>query len=223
VKAIEGAGIGFAYGGTPLFSDVNIFVSEGECAALTGPSGCGKSTLCYILSGVIPRSIEADYTGTARLYGDDIKTLTLKQTVERVGIVFQDPDAQLFSPTVEDEIAFGPENICLPREEIEKRISAALASVGMRRYRYAKPSKLSGGQKQLVALAASLALKPKAVILDEALSQLDSDSTSLVKQAILKQKAQGKAILLVEHDHENLDIADRIYAFSEGTLKEVRV
>ncbi len=220
MKAVEGIEIGFAYGKMPLFSDVNIYISEGECVALTGPSGCGKSTLCYILSGIIPRSIEADYSGEVRLYGDDIKVLTLKQTVERVGIVLQDPDAQLFSPTVEDEIAFGPENVCLPREEIGRRISEALMSVGMQEYRYAKPSKLSGGQKQLVALAASLALRPQTVILDEALSQLDEDSTMLIKEAILKQKAQGRAILLVEHDEKNLDIADRVYTFADGTLKE---
>lgn len=223
MKAIEGIGISFSYCQTPLFSDVNIHVSEGECVAITGPSGCGKTTLCFILSGIIPRSIEADYSGEAKLYGDNVKTLTLKQMVERIGIVLQDPDAQLFSPTVEDEIAFGPENICLPREKIEERISAALESVGMQEYRYAKPSKLSGGQKQLVALAASLALKPRAVILDEAFSQLDTDSTLLVKQAILRQKTQGRAVLLVEHDDENLDIADRVYAFSRGTLKEVRL
>jgi energy-coupling factor transport system ATP-binding protein len=219
--ALEAVGLSFAYDDALLFSAADISVSKGECVALTGPSGCGKSTLCYILSGIIPRSIEGNVGGTVWLFGDDIRTLSLEETVKRVGIVFQNPDSQLFSSTVEDEIAFGPENLCLPREEIEKRIAKALSSVGMQQYRYANPAQLSGGQKQLVALAASLALEPPALIFDEALSQLDSDSTMLVKQAIRMQKEQGRAILLVEHDANNLDIADRIYTFSHGSIKEV--
>ncbi len=219
--ALEAVGLSFTYKDTPLFSNVNITVAEGECVALTGPSGCGKSTLCYILSGIIPRSIDGNISGTVRLFGDELSDLSLEETVKRVGIVFQNPDSQLFSPTVEDEIAFGPENLCLPREEIGKRITAALSCVGMQEYRYANPAQLSGGQKQLVALAASLALEPHALIFDEALSQLDTDSTVLVKQAAKTQKEQGKAVLLVEHDPDNLDIADRIYTFSNGSVKEV--
>ena len=221
MKAMEGIGVSFAYDEAVLFSDLDMCVSEGECVAITGPSGCGKSTLCYILSGIIPRSMEGNFKGKVKLFGDDISTLSLEETVIRIGIVFQNPDSQLFSPTVEDEIAFGPENLCLPREEIEKRITHSLLSVGMQDFRYANPSILSGGQKQLVALAASLALEPRAIIFDEALSQLDSESTALVKSAILRQKALGRAILLVEHDPDNLDIADRIYSFEEGKLKEV--
>ncbi len=219
--ALQARELSFSYGETPLFSDVSISVSEGECVALTGPSGCGKSTLCYILSGIIPRSIEGYLAGDVRLFGDKPDELSLTETVKRVGVVFQSPDSQLFSPTIEDEVAFGPENLCVPREEIDKRIVAALTSVGMQDFRYANPVQLSGGQKQLVALAAVLALEPRALIFDESLSQLDSDSTALVKHAILVQKQQGKAILIVEHDEENLDIADRIYTFANGRFAEV--
>lgn len=219
--ALEAKGISFTYGGTPLLSGIDVSISPGECVALTGPSGCGKSTLCYILSGIIPRSIEGNVHGTVWLFGEDIRSLPLKETVRRVGIVFQNPDSQLFSPTVEDEIAFGPENLCLSQKEIGRRISQALASVGMEEYRHANPAQLSGGQKQLIALAASLALEPKALIFDEAMSQLDSDSTQRVKQIIRNQKKQGKAILVVEHDPDNLDIADRIFVISQGMIKEV--
>ena len=145
----------------------------------------------------------------------------MAETVKRVGIVFQNPDAQLFSPTVEDEIAFGPENLCLPRKEIENRIEKALGIVGMLEYRHFNPVHLSGGQKQLIAIAASLALEPKALIFDEALSQLDNNSTKLVKNVINKLKGRGIAILMVEHNRENLDIADRIYRLSNGILEEV--
>ena len=220
MKAFETRGLSFSYGESILFSGVDICVDEGECAALTGPSGCGKSTLCYILCGIIPRSVDGNISGTVRLFADDIRNLPLEETVRRVGIVFQNPDSQLFSPTVEDEVAFGPENLCLPREEIGRRITAALHSVGMQDYRHANPMQLSGGQKQLVALAAALALEPKALIFDEAMSQLDSDSTKLVKQAIQKQKQQGRAVLIVEHDTENLDAADRVYTFSNGSVEE---
>lgn len=222
MRALEGRGLGFAYGSKALFSDVNIYVDCGECVALTGPSGCGKSTLCYILSGIIPRSIEGDVKGSALLLADEVKNLSLAETVQRVGIVFQNPDSQLFSPTVEDEIAFGPENLCLPRDEIKARIDSALKEVGMESYRYHSPDMLSGGQKQLIALAAVLACQPQVLIFDEALSQLDSNSTKLVKNAMLKLKRAGKAILYVEHDLDNLDIADRIYNMQNGTLTEVR-
>ncbi|MEX1378103.1 MAG: ABC transporter ATP-binding protein [Eubacteriales bacterium] len=219
--ALEAEKICFAYDEALLLSDISIQISEGECVALTGPSGSGKSTLCYILCGVIPRSIDGEVKGKVWLFGDEIKSLSLEDTVERVGIVFQNPDSQLFSPTVEDEIAFGPENMCMPKKEIGKRIEYALETVGMQGYRYANPSHLSGGQKQLVALAAMLALEPKALIFDESMSQLDDESTLLVKNAIQKLQSQGKAILIVEHDAENLDIADRVYKLEGGILEEV--
>ena len=218
--ALSGEELTFSYTDKALFSNINIQINEGECVALTGPSGCGKSTLCYLLAGIIPRSIPGNLQGTVRLFGDEIGTLSLEETVKRVGIVLQNPDSQLFSPTVEDEIAFGPENLCLSREEIDMRITSALALVGMSEYRQASPTKLSGGQKQLIALAAVLALEPGALIFDEALSQLDSESTVQVKKAIIAQKKLGRAILMVEHDQENLDIADRIYDFHAGKLSE---
>ncbi len=219
--ALEVSELSFSYGEIPLFSDVGLSVSEGECVALTGPSGCGKSTLCYILSGIIPRSIDGNINGDVRLFGNNPSELSLSETIERVGVVFQNPESQLFSPTIEDEVAFGPENLCLPREEISRRITSALVAVGMQDFRHTNPSQLSGGQKQLVALAAVLALQPRALIFDESLSQLDPDSAALVKQAIQAQKQQGKAILIVEHNEENLDVADRIYTFANGRLAEV--
>jgi energy-coupling factor transport system ATP-binding protein len=221
MTAFEAKDITFSYGDRPLLSGVSLSVETGECVALTGPSGCGKSTLCYILSGIIPRSIEGSVGGRSLLFGDDVSSLPLKDTVERVGIVFQNPDAQLFSPVVEDEIAFGPENLCLPREEIGRRIDDALSAVGMEDYRYAGPGELSGGQRQLIALAAVLACRPKALIFDEALSQLDDETTLRIKRIILRLKEGGCAILMVEHDQENLDIADRVYAFCGGTICEV--
>jgi energy-coupling factor transport system ATP-binding protein len=139
----------------------------------------------------------------------------------RVGMVFQDPDTQLFSPTVEDEIAFGPENLCLNRSLIGKRIDECLEITGMSRYRLAHPEKLSGGEKQLIAIASVLALKPEIIIFDESLSQIDEIGKSRIKETILELRNRNKTIIMVEHDIDNLDIADRVLLMSGGKLKEI--
>ncbi len=219
MKQLEARNISFSYDSQkPLIIEANLSVNSGECVAITGVSGCGKSTLCLIISGLIPRTIEGDLKGEILLSGKAVSEMPLRKVVEEVGIVFQNPDAQLFAPTVEDELAFGPENIGLPREEIAKRIDNALKVVGMEEYRFHSPTRLSGGQKQLVALAAVLTLDPKVLLFDEALSQLDSEATERIVQCISELKKRGKAILMVEHDEENLFIADRVYTFVEGKL-----
>lgn len=221
MRAIETRNIGFRYPGGPvLFSDVNIHLKSGECVALTGPSGCGKSTLCHILAGIIPRSIPGAIGGNVLLFGEDIRDLPLARIVQLVGIVFQNPDAQLFSPTVEDEIAFGPENLCLPRHEIKERIDNSLRAVHLVSHRLAETQTLSQGQKQLVALGAMLALEPAILICDEVFAQLDQNSTHLVKEVLRLQKEQGCAILMVDHNQDNLEMADRIYRLEGGRIWE---
>lgn len=220
--AINAQKISFSYDEKCILNNIDLYVNEGECVALTGGSGCGKSTLCYIIAGIIPRNIDGDLQGKVEIFGNDLSKLTTAQLSENLGIVFQNPDSQLFSPTVEDEIAFGPENLCLPVNEIDKRITEALKAVGMSEYRYANPFNLSGGQKQLIALAAVLSLKPKILVFDEALSQLDDESTKLIKNVVKSLKSSGVSILFVEHDEENLDIADRIYRLENGKINEVK-
>ncbi|MDD2221394.1 MAG: ABC transporter ATP-binding protein [Clostridia bacterium] len=221
MNALAAHNLTFAYpGGKALFSNLSLCLNQGECVALTGPSGCGKSTLCYLLAGIIPRNIDGEFTGQALVFGRPVNEIPLNELVQQLGIVLQIPDSQLFSPTVEDELAFGPENLCLSRQEMRERIDEALALVGMEEYRLAHPDRLSGGQKQLIALAAVLTLKPQILIFDEALSQLDDEATARVKTVIADLKKQGKTILMVEHDPDNLDIADRIYSFENGFLKE---
>ena len=204
-----------------LFQHVNLAVDQGDCVALCGPSGSGKSTLCYLIAGIIPRSIGGTMAGSIRLFGKPVSDMELHEIVQNMGIVFQNPDAQLFSPTVEDEIAFGPENLCLPREEIGKRIDEALRAVGMERYRTYNPNDLSGGQKQLIALAAMLALRPRILLFDESLSQLDDEATARITDVIQELLDKGHTVLMVEHDEENLGIAQRIYRLSDGLLTEV--
>lgn len=196
----------------------DLTVKQGEAVALAGLSGCGKSSLCYCICGLIPKLISAKVMGEIKLFGAEVGTLSIKDRAAKIGIVFQEPDNQLFSPTIEDEIAFAPENLCLSREEIGARIEESLAIVGLERYRLDSPSHLSGGQKQLIALASVLAMRPEILIFDEVMSQIDRDGKKRIKETIEKLKKAGKTILMVEHDFENMDVADRIIVMREGKL-----
>ena len=146
-------------------------------------SGIGKSTLCYCLSGIIPHVYGGVMEGQVYLNGRDTRDLTLPQIATTLGIVFQNPDNQLFSFTVEDEVAFGPENLCLPPEEIEHRITDALKKVGMSEFRHANPQQLSGGQRQLIALASVLTTAGNSFFDDHVANRLDG---KLILDMILK-------------------------------------
>ncbi len=203
-----------------LLKDISLRVERGEVIALVGLSGCGKSTLCYCMAGIIPRIYPGEIKGDIFLEGRSIKDMTLPQVACRLGYVFQNPDNQLFSPTVEDEIAFGPENLCLPPLEIEHRVVASLSMVGMLQHRHKNPHQLSGGQKQLIALAAALALNPDLLIFDEALSQLDSKGKVMIQQQIKDLKNNGRTIIMIEHDFNNIPHADRVLLLKQGALTE---
>ena len=220
MNALQAQKISFRYPEGPLVLErVDLHVQVGECVALAGPSGSGKSTLCHVLSGIIPRSIPGQVRGTIRLFGEELSTLSLAETVRRVGVVFQDPDAQLFFPTVEAELAFGLENLCFPEEEMDRRISAALETVGLSSRRHQATKDLSQGQKQLVALAAVLAVEPGLLILVEVFAPLDERREAVAPGVIRDYTARGGAVLLVEHDPELLAVADRIYRLAQGRLE----
>ncbi|MBQ1343176.1 MAG: ABC transporter ATP-binding protein [Firmicutes bacterium] len=222
MKALQARSLSFAYDETPLFSGVSFALAEGEWVSVTGPSGSGKSTLCLLLSGVIPRSLElGKRSGKVLLFGEDIAGLSLAKVASQLGLMLQEPDSQLFSPLVEDEIAFGPENLCLPRDEIGERIERALRLTGMNAKRMADTDALSGGQKQLIALAAVLAMEPRVLILDEAFAMLDEAAEEQMLQVLRCLKAQGTAILTVEHEPRRLAAADRILRLDAGRLEEV--
>lgn len=222
MKALEARSLSFSYDETPLFSGVSFAVAEGEWVAVTGPSGSGKSTLCLLLSGVIPRSRdEGNRSGEALLFGEDVASMPLAQVASQLGLALQEPDSQLFSPLVEDEVAFGPENLCPSRDEIGSRITEALELTGMSGSRLAETDTLSGGQKQLIALAAVLALKPRVLVLDEAFAMLDADAEERMRQVLSELKRQGTAILTVEHEPRRLAWADRVLSLSQGRLEEV--
>jgi len=189
-----------------LITDFSLIVQEGECATILGESGCGKSTLLHCICGLIPRSIPAEMTGTIRLFGRPVGEYPRHELVQNIGIVFQDPETQLFCDTVEDELAFGMENICLSRSEMGIRIEESLVLTGLEKYRLSSPKNLSGGQKQLVALAAVLALRPAILLLDEVFSQLDERGRSALLAHIAALRDSGRTIVLVDHNPENLAI-----------------
>jgi len=210
----------FGYKEKKLFQGLNLEVKKGEVLALVGLSGSGKSTLCYCISGIIPLIKGGEMRGEVILNGTPTTELGLPKISRTLGIIFQNPDTQLFLPTVEDEIAFGPENFGLSPEEIEKRITDSLNKVGLEKYRHKNPKELSGGEKQLVALASVLSLQPEILIFDEAMSQLDPEGREMVKDLILKLKKEGKTIITVEHDLDNLHVADRVKLLKKGKLTD---
>lgn len=192
------------------FSPMTITLEPGNILGIFGQSGSGKSTFCLALAGIIPHHVPGTLQGRLWLLEEDASRLTLPQFASRIGLVFQDPETQLFCSSVEEEIAFGPENLCLPSEDIEQRVRWSLQRVGMERYRHHNPANLSGGEQQLIALAAVLALQPQVLILDETMSQLDQDNRRRV-QSIMESLAQeGLGIILVDHDLENMGLAQTI-------------
>lgn len=202
-----------------ILKGVDLSLRRGEILAITGLSGCGKSTLLKIICGIIPHISKGEIQGEVRLWGKDVRDLKTAQITKKVGIVFQDPDTQLFSPRVEDEIAFGPENLMVEREEIGRRIEKVLKLVKMEGYRYENPNNLSGGQKQLIAIAAVLAMEPELILLDEITSQIDDDGKGRIRDIILNLKEEGRTIVLVEHSMDILKLADRIMELKNGKLQ----
>jgi energy-coupling factor transport system ATP-binding protein len=205
-------------GGPVVLQEINFQVSRGEIVAVTGLSGCGKSTLCFCLNGIIPHCWGGKMTGEVLVNGKNTREHKVARLALEVGLVFQNPDAQLFSPTVEDEIAFAPENMCLPPDRIRERVEYVIAFLGIDALREANPYHLSGGEKHLVALAAVLALDPPILVLDEVMSQLDTESKKKIAAVLEKLRGQGKTIIAVEHDLQTVAFTDRLMVLSNGRI-----
>lgn len=195
--------------------DINLSVNEGEFLAVLGHNGSGKSTLARLINGLLT----AD-KGKVEVFSLDVEDeKNLYEVRKNVGIVFQNPDNQMVASIVEDDVAFGPENIGVPREEIGKRITYALDAVGMSEYRNATPSRLSGGQKQRIAIAGVLAIKPKIIILDESTAMLDPRGRKEVMDVVLKlNKEEGITVIAITHFMDEALLADRAIVMSGGKI-----
>ncbi|MCS7060411.1 MAG: energy-coupling factor transporter ATPase [Anaerolineae bacterium] len=201
----------------PALAHVNLSVRQGETVLLLGPSGCGKSTLALCLSGLIPNSLEVDFSGRVLVEGIDTRQADRAALAQRVGVVFQDPDAQFVMLDVESELAFGLENLCVPPAEIDLRIQSALSMAGMPDRRHDKVWQLSGGQKQRVALAALLAMRQRIIVFDEPTANLDPAGVCEVFAAIADLKRSGQhTLVLIEHRLDELmDVVDRVVVMAE--------
>ena len=203
-------------GGRDGFSldGINFSVEEGEFVAVLGHNGSGKSTLARLVNGLL-----SPLRGEIRVFDLPAKEENLFEIRKNVGIVFQNPDNQMVASIVEDDVAFGPENIGVEREEIGKRIDFALQAVGMESYRTAMPNRLSGGQKQRIAIAGALALKPRVMILDESTAMLDPRGRKEVMDVVLRlNKEEKMTVLLITHFPEEAMLADRAIVMNRGKI-----
>ena len=215
-------GLTFTYSGfdTPALNNINLSVEEGEFVLLLGPSGCGKSTLCRCLNGLIPHFYTGKMEGKVVVAGMDVSKTPTYVLSQYVGMVFQNPENQLFSLTVENDVAFALENLGMPRDEIRRRVDFALKAVGIEELRKRSPFELSGGQQQKVAIASILALMPKLMVFDEPTSSLDPVSAKSIIETILKiRKEFGTSIIVAEHRVELLaDKVDRVIVMHKGRI-----
>ncbi|MBM4429467.1 MAG: ATP-binding cassette domain-containing protein [Chloroflexi bacterium] len=203
--------------------DVNLSVRRGEFLGLVGPTGAGKTTLCLALSGVVPQFFGGRFYGQVTVAGLDTVETPISLLAQHVASVFQDPDTQLIANSVQDEIAFALENICLLPEEIRRRIAWAVQAVRLQGLEGKHPSELSGGEKQRLAIAAALALQPEVLVLDEPTSQLDPVGSQEVFATVRELNAElGITVVLASHASEELaGFADRIALLAEGQLVDV--
>lgn len=206
---------------TPTLLGITARVPCGAFVLLTGPTGCGKSTLLRTLNGLIPHASAGKLTGVVRLNGKDIAAQPLATTCQQVSLLFQNPDDQLFCTLVEDEVAFGLENLGFSPEEIKERITLALKQVGLTGFASRRISSLSGGEKQRVALAAICAMRPQVLLLDEPTSHLDPQGTrdilSIVKH--LNSEAGITVILATHQTKEVAPLCSHVWLMDEGRLR----
>jgi len=205
----------------PVLQNVNLQVNEGEFVSIIGPNGAGKSTLCYALAGFVPHFFKGEISGSIEVDGKESSKSTLDEWVLNVGLAFQNPFNQISGAkyTVFEEIAFGLENIGVPRNEMRSRVEDAMALTGIRDLADRSPYSLSGGQQQRVALTSILVMRPKLLVLDEPTSQMDPIGTREVFGTIRKMAEEGMTVVLVEHKVEWIaEFADRVIALKDGSV-----
>ena len=199
----------------PVLKDFNLSIEQGSFVAILGHNGSGKSTVAKLTNGIL----FAD-SGTVTVNGKIAKNDDSIYDIRRdAGMVFQNPDNQIVSSIVEEDVAFGVENLGVPADECRKRVDDALKTVGMYEYRLKTPSKLSGGQKQRVAVAGIIAMKPKCIILDEPTAMLDPNGRKEVIDTVMKlNKEEGITIVLITHYMDEAVKADRVVVMDNGKI-----
>ncbi|HLE13932.1 MAG TPA: ABC transporter ATP-binding protein [Anaerolineales bacterium] len=206
----------------PALREITLEIPTGQFCALVGANGAGKSTLAYTIAGFIPHFYHGNLAGSVLIDGKETSQVPLSQLVQQVGLIFQNPFNQISGTkfTVREEIAFGLENLGLPRDEMEARIQATLSLVGIEDLAERYPLALSGGQMQRVAIASVLAMRPQVLVLDEPTSQLDPVGSREVFAAVRALIVEGGiTVVMIEHKLEWVAVfADRVIALVDGAL-----
>lgn len=222
MPAISARKLSFTYAGAdkPSMEDIDLSVEKGEFVILTGPSGCGKTTFCRCLNGLIPNFYAGELRGELEADGLSVTGKTTADLASHVGFVFQNPENQLFSLSVERDVAFGLENLGVARAEAIERVRWAMEATGILDLRNKAPYELSGGQQQRAAIAGVLAMRPSVLVLDEPTSFLDPKSAVEIVDVIAKLSRElHLTTILVEH---RLDVvsryADRVIVMDEGKV-----
>jgi energy-coupling factor transport system ATP-binding protein len=220
--AIELTNVSYSYARSKKYAlkDLNLRVEQGEFLAVMGENGAGKSTFCQILNGILPNSMGGRLKGKVLIQGLNTVETPISQLATKVAIVLEDPETQFFTSCVRSEIAFGPENLCVPVDEILERIKWALDVVRLSGFEDRLPTALSGGQKQRLAIAAGIAMRPSILVLDEATSQLDpvgvKEVLSVVKE--LNEKYGMTIVMATDHSEEVARVASHVVVIDSGKL-----
>ena len=199
--------------GTPGLDNVNLTILQGAFVAIVGPNGSGKTTLLRHLNGLLLPT-----TGTVKLAGVSVSQ-NLARARQMAGMVFQDADSQIVAETVYDDVAFGPENLCLDRNEVNRRVAEALKAVGLTDLSNQRPHLLSAGEKRRLSIAGILAMNPHVILFDEPFSNLDFPGSKQVLTQILLLHRQGHTIVMTTHDLEMvIDYVDRLIVMKDGRV-----
>ncbi len=212
---IETKNLSFRYsGGDYILRNINIQIPAGEYVAVVGENGSGKSTFVRHLNGLLTPS-----EGSVRVFGmDTADEESLQQIRQTVGMVFQDPMTQFVGATVWEDVAFGPSNLCFPRQEMLEAVESSLVSVGLEEFKNRSPSQLSGGQMQLAAIAGVLAMQPKCIVFDESVSMLDISTKNKVISLLRNLHSDGKTIIHIAHNLDEIAHAERVIALKGSTI-----
>lgn len=214
---IKAEGVSFSYPGRKILRNISFRVKHGDFVGITGPTGSGKTTLAYCFNGLIPHSIRGKFSGTVTVDGKDTRKSKISKMATKVGFVFQDPEWQIFSLSLNDEVAFGLKNLKMDR--IDERVKEALEMVGLEGNEEMLPYNLSQGQKQKLCIASVLAMEPEIIVLDEPTSQLDYRSTMNIYGILKDLNGKGKTILVIEHDTDMIaKYANRVMVLDDGRL-----
>ncbi len=204
------------YGDKEIYKNLSFEIKGGDIVGVKGENGSGKTSLCLVLAGLLKQDEDIEMCGDILYDGKKIQDLTVYERAIQVGIIFQNPENQLFSSLCSEEFAFALENLCVTRQEMKERIEKVLNSLKLGYLVDKKTSELSGGEKQLVAICALLIMRPKLLICDEITSHIDIENKVKIRNVLKAYAQEGNSILFVSHNPNDLMIANKILRLEKG-------